>query len=172
MAYQNNQRMNVKTPSNVTWNKETKNAYARVTRQGKILRKKYFSEKECGSREAAEKAAHDWIAKQLPNLPPPTSSKRRMTKQNRSGKVNVRLVPKLGRTKDQIFWYWLGAWPANRIGIKFSLLQFGDNDAFVMACLASDLETTDKELIEQRFKRLTSEQHRKILAQKRQSPDK
>jgi hypothetical protein len=115
----------------------------------------YFSYANGKKREdalvVANAFATEYTAKHGPT--PPSCVKGRMTKSNRSGKSGVHPKWNWNRLKDQKYWYWACVWPGVRSGPIFSLLKYNEDEAFVLASIACELETFDKEYIELEYER-------------------
>ncbi len=156
-----------------TKNKASKCVMARITRQGEAYQKN-FTLREYKNWTAAEKAAQKWVKKMLKELPPPTPRKGRMTKRNQSGIVGI--WPRLSTHKrdGQEYQYsrWYARWPGCPLkgGISFSAEMFGDEDAFTLAFIALDNESTDREWIVKRLKKFKgTKKHKEILSKKQLS---
>jgi hypothetical protein len=130
----------------------------------------YFSYAHGKKREDALAAANafatEYLRKHGP--PQPVCHKGKMTKSNRSGKPGVHPKWKWNRMRDGKFWYWGTVWPGVRCGPGFSVLEWGDEKAFVLAYIACELETRDKEFVELEHRRYHQERRvAAILAQKK-----
>ena len=126
-------------------------------RQG-VQHQKNFSLRQYRNWEAAERAANRWVAKMKKELPPEIPRKGRMTTRNSSGVVGVWPVIDRHKRDGQMYEYarWGARWPgcAVRGGIRFSVNEYGDDDAFVLACLAVENEQTDRKWLVQKLKRV------------------
>ena len=134
----------------LTRNETEKCVMARIVRH-KQLYQKNFTLKQYGTWTKAETAAKRWVKATLAELPPPIGMKNRMTSRNTSGVVGVRLVHAVRRREDKAYpdWRWIAFWPGcpHSGGIGWSVNKYGDEPAFVYACLARKLETVDREAI-------------------------
>ncbi|MEC5384630.1 hypothetical protein VVD49_02790 [Uliginosibacterium sp. H3] len=161
-------------PLYLTQNVQEKCVMARINRQ-KTRYQANFTLARYGTWEKANRAARKWVKEILPTLPEPMSSRDRKTTRNTSGVVGVRLAnatrTKDGRTYPD--WRWVAFWtgcPQNG-GIGWSVNKYGDEGAFVCACLARKNESIDRADIETRYARLVgTKRHASILAQKRLTP--
>ncbi len=160
-------------PRFITRNVPSKCVLARIRRCNKLY-EQYFYLTEYSSWEAAERAAKTWVKEILPTLPDPLPIKDRMTKRNNSGIVGVQLakrtIRKGGGTNGSDSWK--ACWPEcpNRGGVSWATEKYGDDGAFVRAALARELESVDRELIEQEFEKLIgTKKIRSILAKKNSS---
>jgi hypothetical protein len=158
----------------VTRNEATKCVMARVMRRTKRYHKN-FSLKKYGSWEKAERAAKRWVRKTIRELPPPAAPwKGLMTKRNQSGVVGVWLAHKFRRKpngKEYEYWRWTARWPGCEYsgGLSWSIDQFGDEDAFVLAVLARQHETVDRDwLLEEHDRIYRKKAYKDILKQKSQ----
>jgi len=124
---------------------------ARIVRQ-KQLHQQNFTLRQFGTWTKAEAAAKRWVKDKLQELPPPLPMKNRMTRRNSSGVVGVRLVHSVRRRGDREYgdWRWIAFWPGceNAGGVGYSVNRYGDETAFVLACLARRLESVDRAHIE------------------------
>lgn len=135
----------------LTRNHQEKCVAARVMRETK-LHSQYFTLKEYGSWEDAERAGKRWLRELLPTLPPKMSSKDRMTRRNHSGVVGVYWTPGIVRKpngREYSCPRWVARWPGCKFtgGLSWSVIQFDDNGAFVLAVLSRKRETIDREVI-------------------------
>jgi hypothetical protein len=135
----------------LTRNETEKCVMARIVRQ-RQLHQQNFTLRQYGTWTKAESAAKKWVKAKLQELPPPIPMKNRMTRRNSSGVVGVRLVHSVRRRGEREYgdWRWIAFWPGceNAGGVGFSVNKFGDETAFVLACLARQLESTDRTAIE------------------------
>ena len=135
----------------LTRNESEKCVMARIVRQ-KQLHQQNFTLRQFGTWTKAEAAAKRWVKDKLQELPPPLPMKNRMTRRNSSGVVGVRLVHSVRRRGDREYgdWRWIAFWPGceNAGGVGYSVNRYGDETAFVLACLARRLESVDRAHIE------------------------
>jgi len=154
----------------LTRNTQEKCIMARIRRQNKLYQKN-FTLKHYRTWKAAEIAAAKWVKKVLPSLPAAIPIKDRMTKRNTSGVVGVRLTESI-RTKngkEYCDWRWIAFWPDCPYagGIGWSVNKYGDERAFVCACLARKWESIDRVRIEREFFKIDgTKKIQKILDQK------
>ena len=148
--------------TNYTRNTAAKCVSARITRGGHLYSKN-FGLAEYKSWRAAEKAAVAWIEGIKPKLPPAIPPKNRMTQRNTSGIVGVQL--KHGIKKGIWETYaWQATWPGQPGGVRFGVTKYGDTQAFVLAAIASKLETVDRQAIEKEYARVKgTPQYRALL---------
>ncbi|MFA6287499.1 MAG: hypothetical protein WC661_08950 [Opitutaceae bacterium] len=144
--------------SHLTRNERERCVMARVQRQ-RVRRQQNFSLKHYGSWEAAETAAHTWIDSVLPTLPAIITSKNRMTPRNHSGVVGVhfdsgrRTLPS-GTVAD--YPGYVARWPGCKAGLRWSFNTYnGEDNAFVHACLCRQMETKDREAVEEAVRTLS-----------------
>jgi hypothetical protein len=134
----------------LTRNETEKCVMARIVRQ-RQLHQQNFTLRQYGTWTKAEAAARKWVRAKLLELPPPIPMKNRMTRRNTSGVVGVRLVHSVRRRGEKEYgdWRWIAFWPGceNAGGVGFSVNKYGDETAYVMACLARKLETVDRDAI-------------------------
>ena len=128
----------------LTKNKKERCVMARIRRQ-RTLYQANFSLKEYGNWKAATAAAAKWVTNLAKNLPPRLSSRDRMTSRNKSGVVGVyrhRTVHRRPGGRKLFYRSWIARWPGCRCrgGVKWSVKQFGEDDAFVLAVLCRRLE--------------------------------
>ena len=133
----------------LTRNQQEKCVVARVMR-GTKLHTQYFTLKQYGTWEEAERAGRKWLRDLLPILPPKISSKGRMTRRNHSGIVGVYLSAGIVRKRNGQEYScprWVARWPGCQLsgGLSWSIKQFEDDGAFVLAVLARRLESVDRD---------------------------
>jgi hypothetical protein len=132
---------------------------------------KNFGLREYKTWKAAEAAAQKWIKKMKKELGPEADRKGRMTKRNRSGIVGIwpRITNFKNKNTDIDYCRWYARWPGCPLkgGISFSAEMYGDDEAFVMAYLARENETADREWIAKRFKSFSkTKKYKEVLAKK------
>ena len=137
----------------VTRNEKNKCWLARISRR-RWKYSEYFFDSRCGGKDEALRQAQAWYARTLAKLPDPISSKDFQTSRNKSGVVGVsravNIVERMGGTR---YYHWVGRWTGNRAGKRFSILKYGDTGAFILACVARHLQTTDDAAIQQEYER-------------------
>ena len=154
----------------LTKNKASKCIMARITRRGELYQENFSLRKYRTWREA-EKAATKWIRKMLRELPPIDSGKGRMTKRNSSGVVGVWPVLDTHYRGENRYEYarWCARWPncPTKGGIRWSVNEFGDNDAFVLAVLSRENESVDREWLVKKLGRIRkTAKYRQLLKNK------
>jgi hypothetical protein len=137
----------------LTKNTKEKCVMARVMRQAKLYQAN-FSLKKYGTWAKATRAAKQWLNTTLPTLPPKveSSSKDRMTWRNHSGKVGVHRTPGIVRKRKGNVYEcprYVARWPGckYRGGLSWSVKQFEEEGAFVLAVLARERETINRDKI-------------------------
>ena len=145
---------------------------ARVMRECK-LHSEYFPLKEHGSWEKAESVARKWIRDLLPTLPAKLSSKNRMTSRNKSGVVGVHRSPGIVRKKNGRVYEcprWVARWPGCRLkgGLSWSVIQFDEDGAFVLAVLARRTESVNREALLEKFPEILGKKEYEKIAALRQ----
>ena len=100
----------------------------------------------------AVRAAKRWLNKTLPTLPPKLVSKDRMTSRNHSGVVGVYRSPGIVRKRNGNVYEcprWIARWPGCRYrgGLSWSVKQFEEEVAFVLAVLSRRRETINRDTI-------------------------
>lgn len=142
---------------------------ARIMRNGETHQKN-FTLAQYKSWDKAERAARRWVNKLLRELPPRKSTAGLMTERNSSGIVGVSPRSELSVRNGRSYAYqgWTACYPGcRRGGISFSVSKYGDDDAFVLAALAVELKTVDREVLEKRLKRIRSQKkYARILENK------
>ncbi|HSD36212.1 MAG TPA: hypothetical protein VLC92_01820 [Rhodocyclaceae bacterium] len=161
-------------PLYLTQNVQEKCVMARINRQ-KVRYQANFTLAQYGTWDKANRAARKWVKEILPTLPEAMSSKDRKTSRNTSGIVGVRLAnatrTKDGRTYPD--WRWVAFWTdcPQSGGIGWSVNKYGDEGAFVCACLARKSESIARADIEKAYAKLVgTKRYASILAQKLISP--
>lgn len=158
----------------LTRNESEKCVMARIVRQRQLYQRN-FTLRQYGTWTRAESAARKWVKEKLQELPPPIPQKDRMTSRNSSGVVGVRLVHSVRRRGEREYgdWRWIAYWPGceNVGGVGFSVQKYGDETAFVLACLARRSETVDRARLEAALvsMRRTAD-YRRLLRLKRIEP--
>lgn len=141
--------------------------------RGKQKFEQNFSYKQYGSREAAERAGKRWLKSIQGDLPQPIPVKNRKTRRNSSGVVGVHLKTsvKHGEHESWTHYCWHAFWPGRQGGSSWGIDKYGDERAFVCACIAREHETTDREFIEGEYHRIKgSAAYKKLLSRKLLSP--
>ena len=138
---------------------EAENCYmVRIMRQGKMYQKN-FSKKRHGGWGKAKKAAAEWRDEQLKILPPKMmNAEGRMSARNTSGVVGVTLSAASFNDErgEREYWSWKSKWPDCKFkgGIGWSVIKYGEEDAFALAVLSRELRTVDREVVIKRLKKL------------------
>ena len=141
----------------LTKNTKEKCIMARVMRQAKMYQAN-FSLKQHGTWAEATRAAKQWLKKTLPTLPPKveSSSRDRMTWRNHSGKVGVHRTPGFVRKPNGNVYEcprYVARWPGCKLrgGLSWSVKQFEEEGAFVLAVLSRECETINRDRILSEF---------------------
>jgi hypothetical protein len=120
----------------------------RICRKGRHINE-FFSDSRCGGKRKARDAADARYAELLEvHGPAQTSIKNKMTKRNTSGKVGVHVaytVP--NRWPHLEYWSYCASWIAangSRGKISFSWNKYGEQEAWELASIARDTETSDR----------------------------
>ena len=156
----------------ITRNLKEKCIMARVMRQ-KERHQENFTVRRFGSWEKAEKAARRWVKQKIIELPPEIPREGRMTSRNRSGVVGVHRshsVKQKPNGKEYDYWFWKAHWPecSYKGGLSWSLIQFGDDGAFVLAFLARQHKSIDRDYLLSEFDRIyLKKEYRDILTNKK-----
>jgi hypothetical protein len=123
--------------------------------RGTVKEHQFFSDKKYGGKRKARDAAAERYAELLKTAPPPTPVKNRRTTRNKTGKVGVRLAHDVGRRSPGNEYYSYVAFWTQADGrpktIKFSTHKYGEESAFLHACLARDHEVAEREDVEKLF---------------------
>jgi len=137
---------------------EQENCYmVRMMRQG-VKYQKNFSKNKYGGWRKAQAAAKVWRDEMLETLPPLAMNQEGRSTKNQSGVVGVYLAmsPITQGGKVYEYWKWIARWPGceRRGGVNWSVLKFGEDDAFALAYLSREMRTIDRSAIVARLKRL------------------
>ena len=121
---------------------------ARVMRQ-RERHQRNFSLKEYGTWEKAESAAKRWLKSIIPTLPPEVPREGRLTTRNRSGVPGVYRSPGIVRKPNGKMYScprWIARWPKCplRGGMSWSVKQFDEDNAFVLAVLALRTKSVER----------------------------
>lgn len=154
----------------ISKNKRAKCWMARIMRQGKKYNKN-FTVRQYGSWSAAEKAARKWVKEMLAKLPPAMTRRGQMTDRNESGVVGVWALVDRHKINGRSYEYcrWGARWPDCPIGggIRFSVNKHGDDDAFVLACLAVENECVDRKWLARKLSQIKgTARYRNLLKKK------
>ena len=144
---------------------------ARIMRQGEKYHKN-FPLSKYKTWPAAEREARKWVDQMLKKLPPRASRRGQPSDRNESGVVGVWAVIDKHTVNGKTYEYcrWGARWPdcPVRGGLRLSVNKWGDNDAFVMACLAVKHEKADRKWLERRLKKIKgTAEYRNWLKMKR-----
>lgn len=132
----------------------------------------FFSDKKHGGKRKAKSAAAARYAELLSAAPPPLPIKNRRTSRNKTGKVGVRVARDVSRRDEtQEYRSYVAFWTDPRgvqRSLKFSLNKYGETRAFLLACIARDHETADRQWVEAEYERLRAQRSlRRLLARLR-----
>jgi len=113
----------------------------------------YFSYARGRTKEEAIAAANAYAIEYTEKYGPPrpVSYKGVMTVRNRSGKPGVFISKKYSKKWDRNYWYWAADWPGAPYSKKFSYIEYGDEMAYLLACIACELETMDTDFVVAEF---------------------
>jgi hypothetical protein len=158
----------------LTINQPEKCVMARITRQ-RVRHQANFTLRQYGSWRKATAAAKAWVEATLPTLPGRIERKNLKTSRNTSGVVGVRLANATRSRNGHEYpdWRWVAFWPGcpQTSGIGWSVNKYGDGPAFVSACVARQLESIDRKVIDARVARMRGKSaYRALLRKKRLSP--
>ncbi len=123
----------------------------RICRKGKHINE-FFSDARCGGKRKARKAADERYDELLDEYgPAETSIKGKMTKRNTSGKVGVHVARSFDkRWPNCEYWAYCASWvnpDRTRGKINFSWNKYGEQEAWELASLAREHESTNREFI-------------------------
>jgi hypothetical protein len=154
--------------TNISYNIASKCFTARIMRDGE-LHSENFSLAKCKSKGAAKKAATAWVNTLKSSLPPPMTSKNRKTRRNSSGVVGVHI--KRSARRGMYHYAWHAFWPGRPGGVCRGILKYGNERAFVCAAISRQLETVDRNRVEQEYLRIKrTPEYRGILRRKQSTP--
>ncbi len=137
-----------KLPRNLTRNVASSCIMARI-RRNDVLHSRNFSLVEFGTWAKAQAAASEWLDEAKATLPAAGNARDRMTARNTSGVVGV-MLKTLERDGDTSY-AWHAFWPGHTSGTRWGIDKYGDNGAFVRACLSRQLESANRDKIEDAF---------------------
>lgn len=127
----------------------------RICRRGE-KRNEFFSDTAHGGKKKALVAARKRYQELVNKLPPPDSAKGKMSVRNTSGVVGVHVAHTvLPDFPDKEYFAYCASWKnedGKRRKISFGWSKYGKKDAFQLACLAREKETTDRARVERLFK--------------------
>ena len=124
----------------------------RICRRGEKFNQ-FFSDSAFGGKRKALKAAQDQYEQWVAELPAPETTKNLKSARNTTGKVGVHIAQ--AETDGTTYFSYCSSWvdtDGKRRKISFSWSKYGKKDAWELACLARDNETTDRKRIEQMYK--------------------
>jgi hypothetical protein len=153
----------------LTMNRQERCVMARIRRQRRLYQAN-FTLKEYGNWKAAREAAARWVNNLVKNLPPPLTSRDRLTTRNRSGVVGVfrhREVHRKPSGRKAVYYSWVARWPgcSARGGVKWSIRRFGEDDGFVLAVLSRRTETEVRDRVLAALKQARdTDEYRQLLA--------
>ena len=134
----------------------------RISRSG-VHTNEFFSDKNYKGKRKALEAARVRYKELLDSLPPPKTTKGVKTARNQTGVVGVHLAVCESVYGEQYSSY-CASWKTpegKRNKISFSFKKYGKKQSWEMACLAREIESTDRERIERLYKS-RSKQKKKI----------
>ena len=158
----------------ITVNEAAHCVMARVRRHHQLYQEN-FTLRQYGSYAKAERAAQKWVRACLEALPEPLSAKDRKTARNTSGVVGVRLANATRRKSGKVYpdWRWIAFWAGCPLtgGLGWSVNKYGDERAFVLAYLARQAQTVEREALETVCQELRgTAEYRRIVRLKKLSP--
>ena len=159
---------------NVTRNRQEKTVVLRIQRQGKMYHQAFALSKYEGSWTQAEAAARERRDELLPNMPKRDSGRGRMTRRNSSGVVGVSLGLRTVTQADgslRTYTRWIAKWPdcPKRGGMPWSVMAYGEDDAFVLAALSREMESIDAKKILAELERIKDKKKYQEILSKRKS---
>lgn len=128
----------------------------RVTRDG-VTHSKYFSDSKFKGKRKALAAARIAYDKLVDQLPPARTTKNVKTRRNQSGKVGVHLAETTA-ANGEVYGAYCASWKhgdGTRGKISFAFKKYGKKAAFKLACIARDLEETNREVVEKKYRKET-----------------
>lgn len=126
-----------------------------------------------GSWTKAEAAARKRRDELLPSMPERDHGKGRLTKRNTSGVVGVSLGLRTVTQADGslcTYTRWIAKWPEcpKRGGMPWSVIAYGEDDAFVLAALSREMESTNSEEILARLEQIREKKaYNEILSKRK-----
>nr|CAP48873.1 putative integron gene cassette protein [uncultured bacterium] len=81
--------------------------------------------------------------------------------------VGLRESVKHGEHESWRYLRWHAFWPGNHAGSSWGIDKYGDERAYICACIAREHETSDRDFIEQEYQRIKgSAQYKSWLRKK------
>jgi hypothetical protein len=159
---------------NVTRNRQERTVVLRIQRQGKMYHEAFALSKYEGSWTKAEAAARARRDELLPSMPASDHGKGRLTRRNSSGVVGVSLGLRTVIQADgspRTYTRWIAKWPecSKRGGMPWSVMAYGEDDAFVLAALSREMETINADEVLATLKRIKGKKKYDQLLSKRKS---
>jgi len=158
---------------NVTRNRQESTVVLRIQRNGEMYHESFALSKFNGSWPKAEAAARIRRDELLPEMPERDFGKGRVTRRNTSGVVGVslgqRTVTKANGTPCT-YTRWIAKWPdcPSRGGMPWSTLTYGEDDAFVLAALSREMESTNRDEVVKKLKSIKGKAaYKKILSNRK-----
>lgn len=128
----------------------TKGWMVRLTRSGN-RQQEFFNDKTYGGKNKSLAAAKARYAEWLSSAPPVQTSKNVKSARNTSGKVGVHTVRNVDpRWKNAESFAYCAMWTdanGSRKKVSFAWNTYGKRKAWQLACLARELESTDREAL-------------------------
>lgn len=153
----------------LTKNTKEKCVMARVMRHKK-MHQKNFSLNEFETWPKAMRAAELWLREILPTLPPKLPSKDRITRRNHSGIVGVFRSPGIVKKPNGNVYEcprWVADWPGCKYsgGLSWSVKQFEEEGAFILAAISREKETINRNTILAEFESIAgTKRYKDMLA--------
>jgi hypothetical protein len=128
----------------------TKGWMVRMTRGGE-RQQEFFNDRAYGGKAKALAAAKSCYAQWVDSAPPIQSTKNVKSARNTSGKVGVHMICNLdSRWKNAESYAYCAMWTdekGKRKKVSFAWNTYGKRKSWELACLARDLESTDREAL-------------------------
>ena len=122
----------------------------RICRRGEHVNE-FKSDAACGGKRKALVAAKERYQELVDEMGPPLTSRDRMTARNKTGKVGVHIAHSYDeRSPESESFAYCAMWKAadgKRKKISFAWNKYGKKNAFQLACLARDKESSDREYL-------------------------
>ncbi len=126
----------------------------RISRNGNHINE-FFSDKNSGGKRKALEAARKRYKKLKAKLPPPKTTKGIKTARNRTGVVGVHLAV-CESVYGEMYSSYCASWKTGTGGrskLSFSFKKYGKRKAWELACLARELESSDRSRVEKLYEK-------------------
>jgi len=124
----------------------------RICRRGEKFNQ-FFSDSAYGGKKKALDAARTQYSTWVDQLPEPETTKNLKSVRNTTGKVGVHVAQ--AEAEGAEYFSYCASWVSEegkRKKISFSWSKYGKGNAWELACLARDKESTDRKRIERLYK--------------------